>query len=178
MKKALSIILAAACMMNFTACGDDDNGGGSKSSKASKEQSIEDCIVRIKDYKIKYIEDDQKEYLIIYYEFYNDQKEEKSFNSLFSSKIFQNGVECNAVRLYFWNEDPDYDQECNDKEVLPGYTYTANVAYEIADHSDVTVKVTEFSYTNKKKTYIDETISLENAKYSSDATESTEETSE
>ena len=176
MKKALSIILAAACMMNFTACGDDDNGGGSKSSKASKEQSIEDCLVRIKDYKIKKVND--KEYLIVYYEFYNNQKEEASFKSLFISKAFQNGKECERTTLTFFEEDPDYDSKNNSMEILPGYTHTANIAYRLTDHSDVTVKVTEFSYTNKKKTYIDETISLENAKYSSDATESSEETSE
>lgn len=178
MKKALSIILAAACMMNFTACGDDDNGGGSKSSKASKEQSIEDCIVRIKDYRLTTAtySEGEKPVLLIKYEFYNNSDEEKSFGDMFNDKVFQNGVECSSTFVYD-NKD-FYDSSSSQKDVLPGYTYEADKAYVLSDDSDVTVKVTEFSYTNKKKTYIDETISLENAKYSSDATESSEETSE
>lgn len=101
-----------------------------------------------KDYK-------DRDILVVNYDFYNGEKEPKSFMWLFDDKCFQNGVSCDD-----WVVGVDeLEQSDIGAEVQPGYTQHLSIGYELKDLSDVNIVVEK--YLNSNIVYINETLKLQ-----------------
>lgn len=125
--------------------------GGGEGLKADtsnlSETSISIAQFRMsKDYKDQNV-------LIVDYSYYNGDKKAKSFSTSFSSKVYQNGVECND--MVFGCDDLDTSSNLND--IQPGVTITVSKGYILNDDSDVRV-IVEGLFNDKP--FIDEIHSL------------------
>lgn len=125
--------------------------GGGEGTTVSVDESLETSLKITNHYLAKDYED--KDVLIIEYEFYNGEDEAESFMYLFDDKVFQNGVECDSTVIGC--DEIDSQQQMN--EIQPGVTVNIKEGYHITDMSEVSVEVTElFGNT----TYLSETITL------------------
>ncbi|MBR5370950.1 MAG: DUF5067 domain-containing protein [Oscillospiraceae bacterium] len=77
--------------------------------------------------------------LVIEYEFTNQEDSAKSFSTLFTDKVFQNGVECSTAILF-----DDVDASTHLADILPNTTTTVKEAYVLQDLTKVTVNVKEW----------------------------------
>lgn len=101
-----------------------------------------------KDYK-------DRDILVVNYDYYNGEKEPKSFMWLFDDKCFQNGVSCDD-----WVVGVDeLEQSDIGAEVQPGYTQHLSIGYELKDLSDVNIVVK--NYLNNDVVYIDEVLKMQ-----------------
>ncbi|HRR77065.1 MAG TPA: DUF5067 domain-containing protein [Ruminococcus sp.] len=157
MKKYLLIICAMAMIASLIGCGSSGSSGSSSNHSSVATDGKQSDVISIKDY---YLSTDSKNepLLIVNYEFRNYTEETKTFSSLFKDKAFQNGVACKGIVLI---GNKEFDANAETTEVLPGYSFTVNQAYIITDNSDVLITVTG---NKNKKTYIEETISLDELK--------------
>lgn len=127
-----------------------DLGGGSGTT-VQADDSQETYVKIVNHFLSKDYED--KDILVVEYEFYNGSDEPESFVWNFSDKAFQNGIECDD--MVFGCDDIDSQRSMN--EIQPGTTYTVSAGYHLSDMSDVTIEVTDLFGDTK---YISETISL------------------
>lgn len=97
---------------------------------------------------------EDKDVLIVDYEYYNGSEESESFIINFSAKAFQNGVECDDT--IFGCDEIDSGKIMN--EVQPGVTLNFSKGYHITDMSDVEIKVTGTLFDETE--YVSEVISL------------------
>lgn len=110
--------------------------------------------ITIKDYHLAKDYKD-RDILVVDYDFYNGEKEPKSFMWLFDDKCFQNGVSCDD-----WVVGVDELEESDSHaEVQPGYTQHLSVGYELKDLSDVNIVVEK--YLNSDVVYINEILKLQ-----------------
>lgn len=110
--------------------------------------------ITIKDYHLAKDYKD-RDILVVNYDFYNGEKEPKSFMWLFDDKCFQNGISCDD-----WVVGVDeLEKSDSHAEVQPGYTQHLSVGYELKDMSDVNIVVEK--YLNSDVVYINETLKLE-----------------
>jgi len=110
--------------------------------------------ITIKDYHLAKDYKD-RDILVVNYDFYNGEKEPKSFMWLFDDKCFQNGVSCDD-----WVVGVDeLEKSDSHAEVQPGYTQHLSVGYELKDLSDVNIIVEK--YLNNDVVYIDEVLKLQ-----------------
>lgn len=79
-----------------------------------------------------------KEVVIVSYTWTNNSDRATSFAATLYPKVFQNNVEINTAIVV-----DDLNSEGYMADVKPGGTVSFEMAYKIADHSDVTVEVTE-----------------------------------
>lgn len=128
----------------------------SRITSAAKQTSSEEkkTSITIKDYHLAKDYKD-RDILVVNYDFYNGEKEPKSFMWLFDDKCFQNGVSCDD-----WVVGVDELEESDSHaEVQPGSTQHLSVGYELKDLSDVNIVVEK--YLNSDVVYIDETLKLQ-----------------
>lgn len=145
--------------LNGIAKGVSDSKSTSSSSKvasAAKQTKQEEnkTSITIKDYHLAKDYKD-RDILVVNYDFYNGEKEPKSFMWLFDDKCFQNGVSCDD-----WVVGVDeLEKSDSHAEVQPGYTQHLSVGYELKDLSDVNIVVEK--YLNNDVVYIDEVLNLQ-----------------
>ncbi len=120
---------------------------------------IGEYIVTIKDYKILSPNGDDKQYLLITYEYTNNSKEAASFSGLFNDVLFQNGIEIQTPIVFFDSEDQYNSDNCS-KKIAPGKSLNIDRLYELSDaETDVDVEIQRW-LSDKKLEY---TISLQKA---------------
>ena len=84
-----------------------------------------------------------KEIVVVTFTWTNNSEETTSFASSVYPKVFQNGIECNSAISMDINNDKYLS------DVRPGGSVQVEMAYEIEDHSDVEVEVSElFSFSD------------------------------
>lgn len=137
--------------------------GSQKSGEASSrvasaakqtKQEEDKTSITIKDYHLAKDYKD-RDILVVNYDFYNGEKEPKSFMWLFDDKCFQNGVSCDD-----WVVGVDeLEKSDSHAEVQPGYTQHLSVGYELKDLSDVNIVVEK--YLNSDVVYINEILKLQ-----------------
>lgn len=158
MKKLLIGIMCFALLFSFTACGTDGQNDSTpneqkstsqaekkskeeaKSEKASDNGALGDYTVAIKDFRL--VKDmDNKDAILIKYDFTNNGEEAEDFYFAVSNTIYQDGVELTPALLY---DVKDYDPEQAMKKVKKGATITLEIGYVLSNlTSDVEVEVTE-----------------------------------
>lgn len=125
--------------------------GGGEGTAISVDESQETSLKITNHYLAKDYED--KDVLIVEYEFYNGEDDAEAFMYLFDDKVFQNGVECDSN--VFGCDDITSDDMMN--KIQPGVTITIREGYHISDMSDVSVEVTKL-FGNTQ--YLSETLTL------------------
>ena len=99
--------------------------------------------------------EEEKNLLIVEYEFTNNTNEAESFMLLCKDTLFQNGVECSETIFAEGVESGD-----TYKDVQPGATFKLKKAYKLNDlTSDVTVKIENRSVFDKQ-VYLEQTIKI------------------
>jgi len=147
---SIVFLIAAFLLVNKVITSDKPN---------SETGEIGDYVVSIKDYQIVTRKDDNKSILIVTYAFTNNDKESHSFKTAIDDKLFQNGVEIEAL-WNRWGVEEYYDFANASKEIKKGVTLDVQAAYELSDtSSDVSVELSKM-YSDKKLEY---TISLQKA---------------
>ena len=97
---------------------------------------------------------EDKDVLIIKYDFTNNSDEATSFTFACQDTVFQDGIECDSTVIGC--DDIDSQAQLND--IQPGKTYTVTVGYHISDMSKpVDVVVTDLF---GKETLLEESIDL------------------
>ena len=97
---------------------------------------------------------EDKDVLIIKYDFTNNSDEATSFTFACQDTVFQDGIECDSTVIGC--DDIDSQEQLND--IQPGKTYTVTVGYHISDTSKpVDVVVTDLF---GKETLLEESIDL------------------
>ena len=97
---------------------------------------------------------EDKDVLIIKYDFTNNSDEATSFTFACQDTVFQDGIECDSTVIGC--DDIDSQEQLND--IQPGKTYTVTVGYHISDMSKpVDVVVTDLF---GKETLLEESIDL------------------
>ena len=161
---ALTIIAAlSACTTETT---DSESSKVESSAAESKEESAEsseesseeeteaaEFVFAINSTSLgKDYED--KDVLIIKYDFTNNSDEATSFTFACQDTVFQDGIECDSTVIGC--DDIDSQEQLND--IQPGKTYTVTVGYHISDMSKpVDVVVTDLF---GKETLLEESIDL------------------
>ena len=161
---ALTIIAAlSACTTETT---DSESSKVESSAAESKEESAEsseesseeeteaaEFVFAINSTSLgKDYED--KDVLIIKYDFTNNSNEATSFTFACQDTVFQDGIECDSTVIGC--DDIDSQEQLND--IQPGKTYTVTIGYHISDTSKpVDVVVTDLF---GKETLLEESIDL------------------
>ena len=161
---ALTIIAAlSACTTETT---DSESSKVESSAAESKEESAEsseesseeeteaaEFVFAINSTSLgKDYED--KDVLIIKYDFTNNSDEATSFTFACQDTVFQDGIECDSTVIGC--DDIDSQEQLND--IQPGKTYTVTIGYHISDTSKpVDVVVTDLF---GKETLLEESIDL------------------
>ena len=84
-----------------------------------------------------------KEIVVVSFTWTNNSDETTSFALSVHPKVFQNGIECDTAIAMDINNDKYMS------DVRPGGSVQVEMAYEIEDHSDVEVEVSElFSFSD------------------------------
>ena len=97
---------------------------------------------------------EDKDVLIIKYDFTNNSDEATSFTFACQDTVFQDGIECDSTVIGC--DDIDSQEQLND--IQPGKTYTVTIGYHISDTSKpVDVVVTDLF---GKETLLEESIDL------------------
>lgn len=128
-----------------------DLGGGE--GTVIDTENLQETSVKITGHHISKDYED-KDVLIVDYEYYNGSDESASFMINFSAKAFQNGVECDDTVIGC----DEIDSEKIMNEVQPGVTLNFSKGYHIADMSDVEIKVTGTLFDDTE--YVSEIIYL------------------
>lgn len=101
--------------------------------------------------------EEEKNLLIVEYEFTNNTDEADSFMMMCKDTLFQNGVECSETIFAEGVESSDQY-----KDVQPGATFKLKKAYKLNDlTSDVTVKIENRSVFDKQ-VYLEQTVKITN----------------
>lgn len=154
-KKILAITLLCALFVLFAlGSGDDtsttvDQGTDSAQAAADENTSLGAYSVEISDCRIA------KDYtgapvVIVTYKYTNNTNDEPtSFYIAFDDAAFQNGVGLN--KAYVLDDDADYDEANQSKEIKKGSTIDVEVAYTLNDtETPVEIEVKElFSFDDK-----------------------------
>lgn len=125
--------------------------GGGEGTVISVDESLDTSLKITNHYLTKDYED--KDVLIIEYEFYNGEDDAEAFIYLFDDTVFQNGIECDSN--VFGCDDITSEDIMN--KIQPGVTITIREGYHISDMSDVSVEVTGL-FGNTE--YLSETLTL------------------
>ena len=97
---------------------------------------------------------EDKDVLIIKYDFTNNSDEATSFTFACQDTVFQDGIECDSTVIGC--DDIDSQEQLND--IQPGKTYTVTIGYHISDTSKpVDVVITDLF---GSKTLLEESIDL------------------
>ncbi|MDE6102494.1 MAG: DUF5067 domain-containing protein [Ruminococcus sp.] len=123
-------------------------GGKGVSPSDTKETSV-----KITDHYVTKNEDDE-DILIIEFELYNGESEAISMDNQCDGVIIQNGIECDG---YTYGDEAIPVEDTDELYVKPGYAVKVYVGVEIADMSDVSVEITDWSGDTM---YLYETLSL------------------
>lgn len=133
------------------------------SGESEQPQPADDNMIDLDTgkYKVKYTghalgnDYDGNPCIIIYYDFTNNSGENTDAQLSTQMKVFQNGVQCEAV--YFLDESLEGNESINNytREIQPGTAVNVGEVYAISDMSPVTVEVSEFlSWEDQKDTMV------------------------
>jgi hypothetical protein len=86
---------------------------------------------------------------IVKYKFTNNSEKNREFNTTVSTKVFQNGVECETA--YFSSIDNKDILDNGGKDLKPGSSIEVEKCYELSDKSPINVEVIEWISLNNKK---------------------------
>ncbi|SEF47312.1 protein of unknown function [Eubacterium ruminantium] len=128
-----------------------DLGGGEGTYDPEKVGDVETSVKVIDIFLSKDYED--KDVLVVKYEFTNGSKKPIAFETSFTDKVYQNGVELSSIVFC-----DDVDSWTTLLEIKPGVTYVAEEGYLLNDMSDVEIEVKELF---GKKVYYSEKKSLQ-----------------
>ena len=128
-----------------------------ESSAAAKEEAAAEDAKYVVSIDDAYLTQDYSgaEAVVVTYSWTNNSDETTNFMTTFSGKVFQNSVEQeNAIVM-------DIDSSAYMADVKPGGTAQVQMAYKVADHSDITVEVHPWISFNKDEVLAERTFSLE-----------------
>lgn len=97
--------------------------------------TIDDAVVT-KDFE-------GKSALVVTYTWTNNGEDAQMFETVYSAKAFQNGIQLDYGTLGM-DEEEKYDVYASMNEIKPGTTQTVNQVYLLDDKSEVSVEVTEW----------------------------------
>ncbi len=155
MKKILSVFLILTVIFAFgifaigsTEGGTDDQGKGKKES-SSQESNLGDYKVEIKSCRLSK-DYEGKPVVIVKYNFTNNADEATAFYTAFEDNVYQDGVGLNGA--YVLEDNAQYDEGNQTKEIKSGSSIEVEVAYELNDtETDIEVELEElFSFDDKK----------------------------
>lgn len=90
-----------------------------------------------------------EEHLVLYFEFTNNSNENQAFGYLFSTKVFQNGVELDSSFVHVNEETRN-----SAREIQKGTTITVAEAFSIGDsRENIKIEITPFSIWSDKKIF-------------------------
>lgn len=139
--KKMNIFTLILCALLLSGCGSSSVSTPTSEPTSSKidipESSSNDISIKIANWRIgKY---DDKDVLIIEYEWTNNSDKAKSFVYSVNDKVFQNGIECATPYGY-----SEIDTQKQLAEIKPGITYNVEAAYILQDKTAASVELTDF----------------------------------
>ena len=157
MKKILTlVILIVMLLVTFSACVDmsgiqDQGNGSTTTTKPSNNSNLGNYNVVIESARLAH-DFEYKPIIIVKYKFTNNDDDPTSFWVTFDAEAYQDGIGLN--RCYFAEDNANYSEDNQTKEVQKGATLYVEVAYELNDtRTDVQIEVSEsFSWSDKKVT--------------------------
>lgn len=126
-----SVSVAAVVLESDTEMSDDATAEETNAESETEEKPT----IAVTNHRI--VTDGTQEILVIEYAFTNTFSSNRTYFWSFMDTVYQNGVECDHAE---WDE---IDDEAQWRSVQPGGTIRVEQAYEITDHSEVSVEVTD-----------------------------------
>lgn len=150
MKKSISLILAILLVITFAlfAIGSGESDSESASQGNDTAQAEENNNEELGDYSViidscRLAKDfEGKDIVIVKYNFTNNSDDSASFMFAFEDTVYQDGIGLN--RCYFADDNANYSEDNQTKEIKTGATLDVEVAYELNDTTtDIEVEVKE-----------------------------------
>ncbi|MBO4853607.1 MAG: DUF5067 domain-containing protein [Oscillospiraceae bacterium] len=161
MKKFLSLFLVVLTCFMLVACGESSTPAQGESSSPTETDStaaentgegdLGDYHVRVTGYHLAKSYDD-KDVIILDYEFTNNDEDATSAETALYIKMFQDGIQLESAIVI----DDSYDSDNGFKDIKTGVTLPCQCAYELENTtSPVEVEISKlFSFSDATVTYV------------------------